>query len=150
MSRFVLDTSVIVKWFSTSGEADTASALWLRQALFENKCQVIIPDLVLYEFGNALRFNPFFTAEDVTAAIHSLVDMNLTIRTVEPKILASAVHLAFQYAVTIYDAYFLALAAEEDLVLVTADYKFYQRVGEKKNAIRLDKLLGEDQGNIRV
>jgi predicted nucleic acid-binding protein len=122
----------------------------LRQALFENTCQVIIPDLVLYEFGNALRFNPFFTAEDVTAAIHSLEDMNLTIRTVEPEILASALHLAFQYAVTLYDAYFLALAAEEDLVLVTADYKFYQKVGDVKSVVRLDELLGEEQGTILV
>jgi predicted nucleic acid-binding protein len=141
VNRFVLDTSVIVKWFSTSGEADTKSALWLRQALWENKCQVTIPDLVLYELGNALRFNPNYTSEDVTAAIYSLIDMNLIILAAESEILADAVRLSFHYAVTLYDAYFLALAAKTDLVLVTADYKFYQKVGEFKSIVRLDKLL---------
>jgi predicted nucleic acid-binding protein len=150
MNRFVLDTSVMVKWFSTFDEADTRNALWLRQALYENTCQIIIPDLVLYELGNALRYNPNFTAGDVTAAIYSLVEMNLTIRAVEPDILVEAIQLAYQYAVTLYDAYFLALAVKADLVLVTADYKFYQKVGDVKSVIRLNELLGEDQETIRV
>ncbi len=147
MNRFVLDTSVIVKWFSTSGEADTANALWLRRALFENKCRVTIPDLVLYELGNALRFNPRFTTQDIDAAIHSLFDMKLTIRAAEQDILVHAVSLAFQYAVTVYDAYFLALADKSESMLITADYKFYQNFDKAKSVIRLDKLLGEGQGN---
>jgi len=149
VNRFVLDTSVIVKWFSTSGEADTANALWLRRALFENKCRVTIPDLVLYELGNALRFNPRFTTRDIDAAIHSLIDMNLTIRAAEQDILVPAVSLAFQYAVTVYDAYFLALADKLESMLITADYKFCQKFDEVKSVIPLDKLLGKDQGNIQ-
>jgi predicted nucleic acid-binding protein len=141
VNRFVLDTSVIVKWFSAAGEADTANALCLRQALFENKCQVTIPDLVLYELSNALRFNPHFTTQDIDAAIHSVIDMNLTIRAAEQDILAQAIRLAFQYAVTVYDAYFFALATKNGLVLVTADYEFYQKIGEVKSIVRLDGLL---------
>jgi predicted nucleic acid-binding protein len=76
--------------------------------------------------------------------------MNLTIRAVEPDILVEAIQLAYQYAVTLYDAYFLALAVKADLVLVTADYKFYQKVGDVKSVIRLNELLGEDQETIRV
>jgi len=147
--RFVLDTSVIIKWFSTSVEAYTAIALWLRRALFENKCRVTIPDLVLYELGNALRFNPRFTTRDIDAAIHSLIDMNLTIRAAEQDILVPAVSLAFQYAVTVYDAYFLALANKLESKLITADYKFCQKFDEVKSVIPLDKLLGKDQGNIQ-
>jgi predicted nucleic acid-binding protein len=142
MTRFVLDTSVMVKWFSALGEAETGSALWLRQEYLENNCQIIIPDLVLYELGNALRWNPHFTAVDVEAAIYSVVAMGLTIRPVEPEILAGAVRLAFQYAVTVYDAYFLALAANSEARLITADYKFHQKVGGDKTCVRLDTLLG--------
>jgi predicted nucleic acid-binding protein len=141
VTHFILDSSVIVKWFSTSGEADTKSALWLRQALFENRCRITIPDLVLYELGNALRFNQNYRAEDVIAAIHSLLDMNLIILAVEPGVVVYSVQLAFQHAVTLYDAYFLALAAKSDYALVTADYKFHQKVKELKYVIRLDKLL---------
>lgn len=145
MNRFVLDTSVIVKWFSTIDEVDTKSALWLRQGLYENTCQIIIPDLALYELSNALRYNPNFTVEDVTAAIYSLVEMGLTIRAVAPDILVRAIELAYQYDVTLYDAYFLALAAKTEVMLVTADYKFYQRVGETKFVVRLAELLKEGQ-----
>lgn len=145
MNRFVLDTSVIVKWFSTIDEVDTKSALWLRQGLYENTCQIIIPDLALYELSNALRYNPNFTVEDVTAAIYSLVEMGLTIRAVAPDILVRAIELAYQYDVTLYDAYFLAIAAKTEVMLVTADYKFYQRVGETKFVVRLAELLKEGQ-----
>ncbi len=150
MNRYVLDTSVVVKWYSTFDEANTNNALWLRQAMYDNQCQLIIPDLVLYELGNALRFNPHLTSEDVIAALYSLVDLNLTIWAVEPTILAKAVVLAYQYAVTLYDAYFLALADETNSSLVTADQKFYQKVGGLKHVIRLDRLPKDWQKNGRL
>jgi predicted nucleic acid-binding protein len=143
MNQYVVDTSVVVKWFSTAGEADLNWALQLRQEIFEGNCQVFIPDLALYELGNALRFNPNFSAADVIAAMHSLIDMNLIIRPVESKILSMAIQSAFQYEVTLYDAYFLALAVETDFRLITADYKFYQKVTEVGSVVRLDKLFGE-------
>jgi len=144
MNCFVLDTSVIVKWFSASQESDLENALWLRQAIFENQCQAMIPDLVFYELGNALRFHPQFTAADVEQALQSLVAMQLTIMAVAQEILTVAIHLAFQCDVTLYDAYFLALAQITGNILITADNKLYQRAKSNISIVHLHDIFDKN------
>jgi len=57
---FVLDTSVILKWFSQSIESDLDPALQLRQSMLEGIVFFVVPDLLFYELANALRHNPIF------------------------------------------------------------------------------------------
>ena len=47
MKKFVLDTSVIVKWFSED-EDDAEHANKLRRQILEGLCGIIIPDLLFY------------------------------------------------------------------------------------------------------
>jgi len=56
----VLDASVAVKWFSE--EEYTEKALELRERIRVGKERVIVPDLLLYELANALKYNPYFVS----------------------------------------------------------------------------------------
>lgn len=137
MKKFVLDTSVVVKWFSEHDEDDLDKALGLRSGVLEGTVSVIVPDLLFYELSNALRYNPRFTANDVKEAIQTVVDMGFEVKGIEAHIIDRAVEIAFDYNVTLYDSYFLALSQVEKKPLITADYKFYGRVKRIKNIVKL-------------
>lgn len=140
MKRHVLDTSVVIKWFSEHGEDDLASALALRQGIIEGTLAVVVPDLIFYELANALRFNPHFSADDVAQALQSVNDMGFEIRAVEPAVLERSIYMAFKFNITAYDAYFLSLAQAEGKALITADYKMVGRMKGSKYLVRLSEF----------
>ena len=133
VKKFVLDTSVVVKWFS-GDEDDAEHANKLRHQIQEGLCVITIPDLLFYELANALRHNPNFTAEDVRVALDSVFDMEFDIRKVDSSV------IAFKFNVTVYDAYFLALSQLESKPFVTADYKFTGRIKGFKDIVNLTEI----------
>jgi len=140
MTGYVLDTSVIIKWFSTHGEEDLESALRLRDGLVSGNCTAVVPDLLFYELANALRYNPNFNCDDAKDAVAAVNDMGFAVRCADSALMARAVEMAFALNVTVYDAYFLALAESEGSAFVTADYRFFERVKKAGNIVRLDRL----------
>jgi len=140
MKKFVLDTSVVVKWFSEHDEDDLDKALGLRSGVLGRTVSVIVPDLLFYELSNALRYNPRFTTSDVKEAIQTVLDMGFEVKGIEAHIIDRAVEIAFDYNVTLYDSYFLALSQVEKKPLITADYKFYERVKRIKNIVKLSDI----------
>ncbi|MEA1998307.1 MAG: type II toxin-antitoxin system VapC family toxin [Euryarchaeota archaeon] len=122
---YVLDASVIVKWFSE--EEYTDIALKLRDDFFRGYTELVVPDLLLYEVSNALRYNPNFDETDVIEAADSLYDMGMSIIVPTGEVIRLAINLAFTNNVTIYDAFYAALAKAIDFTLITADIKFYRK-----------------------
>lgn len=139
VKQYILDTSVAVKWF-TREEKDSAKALMLREQLLKGLCAITIPDLLLYEIANALKYNPKFSAKDVKDALDSILTMGIEIREIEGLILNEAIEIAFKLKVTTYDAYFIALSRREKKPLLTADYKLFNRVKSLKNIIKLSEM----------
>ncbi|NOR16788.1 PIN domain-containing protein [candidate division WOR-3 bacterium] len=122
---YVLDASVLIKWFSD--EEYTDIALKLRDDFFKGNIELVVPDLLLYEVSNALRYNPNFDENDVVEAVDSLYDIGIDIIIPTRDVIRSAINLAFTHNVTIYDAFYAALADEIDFTLITADAKFYRK-----------------------
>lgn len=127
---FVLDSSVIVKWFCQ--EEYTELALKFRERYVNGYVNIAFPDLVIYEIANALRYNQKVTEEDIVDGVNSLIDLGVDIIVPTKKITESAIPLAFKYDLTLYDAYFVALAKELGFEFVTADNKFYKKIKELK------------------
>jgi predicted nucleic acid-binding protein len=140
MRGFVLDTSVVLKWFSEFGENDLPQAIQLRQALLEGSVLFTVPELLFYELANALRYNPSLSSKDVQEALDSVIDMGLVVKGVDKRVMAEAISIAFKYGVTVYDAYFLALSRIERKPLIIADYKFAEKVKASKEILRLSDL----------
>ena len=124
----ILDASVVVKWFSE--EEYTEKALEIRERIRMGEERIIVPDLLLYELANALKYNPSFDVNDVSDALTSIFDMEMDIITPMPDIINSAVTLAFGYNITVYDAFYIALAKDLELTFITADRKLYERVSD--------------------
>ena len=140
MNGCVLDTSVIVKWFSGEDEPDLDAALRLRDEIVSGTCAVKVPGLLFYELANALRYNPNFSCTDVNEAVQAVIRMEFSVHGADLQTLNRAVEIAFGSNVTVYDATFLALAEAEGVPFVTADYKFCDRVPMHEGVARLDRL----------
>ncbi len=125
--RFVLDSSVLIKWFR-QGEVWASQALMLRDAYLDGRIGVLVPDLVAYELANVLRFKTDLSTEQVCAGVQSLFDLGLDWIAPSPAVMARAIEIARQYDTTVYDATFVALAERLEVKLVTADARLVERL----------------------
>jgi len=126
IGTFVLDASVIIKWFSK--EEFTDIALKFRSKFVEKEIEIVVPDLLLYEISNVLRYNKNFSRKDVKNAIETLIDMDISILVPSQDIINLAIDFAFRYDITFYDAFYIALAETLGVYFVTADRKLYESV----------------------
>ena len=134
----VLDASVVVKWFSE--EEYTDKALQIRRKFLNGEESIVIPDLLLYELANSLRYNRDFNSIDVKDALASIFDMHIDIIVPISELVRSAITLAFDHNITIYDAFYVALAKESSLNLITADDKLYKRTSKLKFVKFIDAI----------
>ena len=138
-ARLVIDASVAAKWVVTEVDSDAAHAL-LDQEL-------LVPDVLFGECANVLWKKVVrgeldaSTADLATSALlAACVDVFPSIPLV-PKALKLAILLRHP----VYDCLYLALAAAEHAVLVTADRRLYlrcQQADAQSLGLRIH-LLGE-------
>ena len=118
---FVVDASVLVKWFLHEKEGDRDRALALRDLHISRRSTLFIPQLALLEVLNAVRFSPKADEEDGEMALETLHDLHLETRPAELDLLRKANAIAWAYKITIYDALYVALAEQVGYPLITAD-----------------------------
>ena len=140
----VLDTSVVLKWFLREGEAGREQALTLRQTYLEGHAQLLVPGLLLYEVANVLRYKQDWDASRVAQAIHSILALKLQIIPVSSALLQRAVKLAYKHDLAVYDAFFVALAEENQAVFITADQKAARRLRELPHVRSLTGVIASD------
>lgn len=67
---YVLDTSVVMKWFADEENSNLAEEILEKYK--EGNFIIIAPDLLLYEFVNVLHFNNAFNDQEKISCIQSL------------------------------------------------------------------------------
>ncbi len=121
MTRLLIDTSVLIKWFHSDGEGELAPARALRAGPMSGDVDAHVLDLAWYEVGNvltrALRWPPTDVAdqlEDLQAILGSALVMT-------PAWLRRAASVAHIHMLSFYDASWAAAAVELGVPLVSAD-----------------------------
>jgi predicted nucleic acid-binding protein len=99
----------------------------------EGRMVIYVPDLLPYEIANVLRFKPDLSQEQVQAALNSLYDMQIRIVKGSRQAIKEAIHLAYLYDVTVYDAAFVAIAENVNAPFITADDKLSQKLSKASN-----------------
>ncbi len=118
---YVVDASVLVKWFLYQQEADRDRALALRDLHISGRSTIYIPALALLEALNAVRFSPKADEEAGETALETLQDLHLETKAADVNLLRKANAIAWAYKITIYDALYVALAEQVGYPLITAD-----------------------------
>ena len=136
--NYVIDSSVIIKWFSK--EEYTDLALKIRKSFVDGNIEIVVPDLQLYEIANALRYNKNLGKSEVDNAVKSLIEIGIKIVVPTKAVMKTAINIAYDNELSIYDAYFVALAQELGFTFITADKKLYKKI-DKLNFVKLLKDL---------
>lgn len=123
---FVIDASVVVKWFIE--EKDSARALFLKENHIMEKTLLIAPDLLIYEVANVLLYSKLFNFMELKRCLQDLYELEIDLISPSMEIILLATELASLKQISIYDASYLALAKEFGLKLITADEKLYTSV----------------------
>ena len=126
-SAVVLDTSVIIKWFR-QGEILAPQALALRRAYLEGSLTVAVPDVLVYEVANVLRYKGDLSTEQIGQAVQSLFDIGIDIVPPSAELMRRAVALAYTHNETVYDAVFVALAETLEADFITADEQLVKQM----------------------
>ncbi len=133
MTRFVVDASVVVKWFVPEVHAEAARNL-LREGFALSS-----PDLVRAEVGNVMWKKwrrGQLSSEVVEGVLRDLGGFTLEIETSGP-LLRMAWDVARRFDRSFYDGLYVALAARAGCPLVTADRKLYNSLRDGDLAERL-------------
>ena len=125
--KFIVDASVILKWFSRNWETDLERALKIREDFRARHIDLYAPGLMIYEAANVLRFKESLKDEVLLKAIDSIYAMDILIP-VNHQIMKNAIKLARKYDVTVYDSVYLSCAQYLGYFLITADQKFFQKL----------------------
>ena len=122
MTHFVVDASVVVKWFVPEVHSAAAARLLDSGGTFS------APDLLLVEVGNTV-WKKVLRGELTAAEASTIVTAILSIETVAPApLLPAALEIAIALKRSVYDSLYLALAVASNALLVTADRKFYSAI----------------------
>ena len=118
-NQIVIESSVVVKWFSE--EEKTTEALAIRDAHIEKRATLLTTPLLTCEVANALRYKPDFNIGRFTDAMNYLFRLHLQETALDERLLSRSGEIAFKSGVTIYDALPVALAILMKTKCITAD-----------------------------
>lgn len=117
MSLYVVDASVVAKWFAPERLSDDAARL------LDDKHELASPDLMWAEIGNVLWKKSRagqLTRQEAARIIRALDDFPVTVFP-SRLVLEGALEIALGTGRSVYDSVYLALAVALDCRLVTAD-----------------------------
>ena len=130
---YVLDASVVLKWFLPEPGFEAAQKLRRRDV----ECEA--PDLLLLEACNALWKHVRRGAVDAAvadAAVAALAEAPITWRPADT-LFAEAYGLAIETGRTVNDCTYLALAMRSGAPLITADRRFHDAISATRHAAHI-------------
>jgi predicted nucleic acid-binding protein len=121
VTRLLVDTSVLIKWFHSHGESEVPQASALRTAHLNGGLEAHVLDLAYYELGNVLIRALGWTAGDVADQLDDLTTILGPPLVMTAPWLRQAAELAHTHTLSFYDAAWAAAAHELAIPLVSAD-----------------------------
>ena len=126
--HFVLDPSVVIKWYVS--ENLTEAAVHLKERIEKESRLVAVPQFFFLESANILWKKSSLMKElsrNDAKGIYSRI-LDLPFHVIEDReLLLKALNLAFDHSISLYDAMYLACVIHSKALLVTADTSFSQR-----------------------
>jgi predicted nucleic acid-binding protein len=129
---FVLDCSVAAKWLLPEPGREPAFGLFRRYA--SGEILLIAPDLLLAEFASLVakrNRRKLMLAEQVYQAFALMARYGPRLYETRP-CLSRALDISLRYQLSLWDCVYLALAAEHDCPVLTADVRLF-RTGSSRH-----------------
>jgi predicted nucleic acid-binding protein len=134
--KYVLDASVIIKWYYFENESDLEVADYIHEKVIRDEIMIVSPDLMIYEVLNFFVFKlgiPAAKIEDIITELNDIIIIINTDITIQKKAFA----LSRNIRNSIYDSLYIALSHSLDCPLITADAKLKQDAQKENCSIIL-------------
>ncbi len=132
----VLDSSVVVKWFSTETKSD--EALKLLDSYIQGTVELTISEILICEVGNALRYKPDYDIQKWKTALTQLFNLHMNVTHLNENLINKTGEIAYQGKITFYDALPVAIAENRKIFCITADEETqYKKLHPKGYPIEL-------------
>lgn len=134
--EIVLDSSVVVKWFST--ETKSVEALKLLDSHIQGTVELTISEILICEIGNALRYKPDYDIQKWKTALAQLYNLHMNLTHLTEDLASRTGEIAYEGKVTFYDALPVAIAENRKTICITADEETqYRKLKPKDFPIEL-------------
>ena len=134
--EIVLDSSVVVKWFST--ETKSFEALKLLDSYVQGKVELTISEILVCEVSNALRYKPDYDTQKWKTALAQLYNLHMNLIHLNEDLATRTGEIAYEGKVTFYDALPVAIAEYKKTTCITADEETqYKKLQPKGYPIEL-------------
>ena len=127
---YVVDASVVLKWFVSEDYSKEAEAL--REAYANGLIDLAAPSLLPYEVLNALKYSTAFGEDELKEVAEVLDDLQITYYGLQKELAAKAVEIAMRKGVTVYDSSYLALAHRLQTIVYTADERLIRKTRDTR------------------
>ena len=138
MTPFVVDSSVVFKWYRQPGDEDhVPQAVSILEHHLYGDFEIHVPDLLFYELGNILRLKETLVSKDALTILRETFALALQIHPIDLLLSEEAFRLARENDITFYDAAFVALSYLLQASFITADKRLFGKIKTLPEAIFL-------------
>ena len=141
MTPFVVDSSVVFKWYRQPGDEDyVPQAVSILERHLHGDIEIHVPDLLFYELGNILWLKETLVSRDALTILRESFALAIQIHPVDLLLSEEAFRFARKHEITFYDASFVAPSHLLQASFVTADKKLFANLKSLPTAIFLGNL----------
>jgi predicted nucleic acid-binding protein len=141
MTPFVVDSSVVFKWYRQSVDEDyVPQVVSVLERHLRGEIEIHVPDLLFYELGNILRFKEDLVSKDGLTILRETFALALQVHPIELLLAEESFRSARIHDITFYDASFVALSRVLDGSLITADRKLFEKIQSLPKVIFLGNV----------
>lgn len=139
MGIYVPDASVILKWaIGLETESHQEKAIHILDAWVDNKIEIVLPELWVFEVGNFLGR---MVQDLALEKMETLLDFHFKTRKLDKGTCKLIFKLMNDLSVSFYDASYHALAQKVGGIFITADKKYYQKAKIKGGIELLENTM---------
>lgn len=125
---FIIDSSVIVKWFHQVEEGFAKEAFKILEDLHSQRINLLTPELAIWETSNALRFSKNLDYKQVQFALKQFFDLPISFVPSTLETASKAAEIAERHDITAYDACYIAIAKIKKARLISDNPKHHGRI----------------------
>jgi predicted nucleic acid-binding protein len=124
LRNYIVDASVVFKWYYKKDEGDLEKAESLFKLLETDEAIFIAPGLLIYEILNVIGSKNNLYASYAESIIEEIFDTVLLVE-MDKDLAKKAYGYAASFGVSFYDSSYLALSSRLKAPLITADKEFF-------------------------
>lgn len=128
MYTYVVDTSVVVKWYNQKNESHTEQAYQILLDLKAEKIGIIVPDIAVVELLNVLVTSKSLQINKVKTIINHLFSLPIVINDPTQTVLEQTAEIMDIYQIAAYDALFVATAKDMNCKVISDDAKSHGKI----------------------